>query len=454
MKRVILFLSLVLLVSGMAMGAGTVTLTFSDWHLTEPVWEQSLKEAIAMFEAENPDIKVQLDYVSYGEKETKYTTAIEAGVGPDVFHLHAYSLRSFMEKGYLYDITDFIDAEGPCWYGANFLDPWFPGTLELMGMEGRYYALPGDFMSVVLIYNKNLFAEAGLDPNSPPQTWDEFIEYAKKLTRDRDGDGKIDTWGFGTIGAIDPGFELRFSPVLFSHGGDYLAPDNKCAALNTDAAKEAIKLFVELNTVHKVIPPGVTAQNPGTVREQMAAEKIAMLFGSGWTAPIVNGINPDLNAFEVLEASPVPIKAGTSPEFSTTAWLSSWMINKNTKHPEEAWKLLKFITDKAQEEKWFHDNRVLSSRKDVSGGLEDVGITGYNELLYDKFAKVMAAELPHATFVPQIKEWPQIIEAVNIAVQEGITEAKSPEKALEDAYKRINDILSVYRESGETCPSF
>lgn len=450
-KIVLVSLLIAAVTAGLSLSAPKVTLVFSDWHLTEPVWEQSLKEGIAMFEAENPDIEVELDYVSYAEKETKYITAIEAGVGPDILHLHGYSLRSFIEKGYLYDITDFINAEGPTWYGEDFLDPWFPVTLELTRKDGRYYALPGDFMSMILIYNTELFKEAGLDPDSPPETWDRFQEYAERLTRDRDGDGAIDTWGFGTIGAISPGFELRFTPVLFSHGGDYLTPDNKCAALNSDAAKEAFEFFVELFTVHEVIPPGVTAQNPGTVREQMAAEKIAMLLGSGWTAPIVNGINPELNAFETLEATPVPIKAGTSPEFTTTAWISAWMINRNTDHPEEAWKLLRWQTSKPMTEKWFVDNRVLSSRRDVSGGLEGIG--GYNELLYDKFAKAMAAELPHSKFVPQIKEWPEIIENINTAAQEGFT-GKDPLDALEDAYNRINSILSVYREPGETCPAF
>ena len=67
---------------------------------------------------------------------------------------------------------------------------------------------------------------------------------------------------------------------------------------------------------------------------------------------------------------------------------------------------------------------------------------------------MIAAELAHAKFVPQLKEWPQIIDAVNAAAQEGVTGAKSPEKALEDAYNQINEILSVYRTSGETCPAF
>jgi multiple sugar transport system substrate-binding protein len=176
--------------------------------------------------------------------------------------------------------------------------------------------------------------------------------------------------------------------------------------------------------------------------------------GSGWTPPIVDTNNPDLGALEVLEAAPVPVKAGLEPEFSTTAWISAWMINRNTEHPEEAWELVKFITSKTMEEKWFDDANVLSSRRDVSGGLEDQGVEGYDTLLGDKFAKVNAAELAHAKFVPQLKEWPQIIEAVNTAAQEGVTGAKSPEQALEDAYNQINEILSVYRAAGETCPAF
>lgn len=418
-----------------------VELVFSDWHLAEPHWEKALKEAFVIFEREHPNIKIKLDVVSYGEKETKYATEIEAGVGPDVFHLHAYSIKSFIEKGYTYDMTSFVKAEG-----AGFTDAWYSQTMELMKKDGKYYAMPGDFMSMVLFYNKNLFREAGLDPARSPKTWDEFLAYAKKLTRDRNGDGKIDTWGFGTIGAIDPGFELRFTPILFSHGGSYLSENNKCSALNTPQAMEAMKYFNDLVTVHKVVPPGVTAQNPGTVRQQMANEQIAMLLGSGWTPPIVATNNPDLNALEVLEAAPVPVKAGTSPKFSTTAWLSAWMISPNTKHPEEAWELVKFITSKSMEEKWFKDARVLSSRKDVSGE--------YDELLSDKFAKIVADELGHAKFVPQLKEWPQIIEAINTAAQESFTGAKSPKKALEDAHDRINKILSVYRSSGDKCPGF
>jgi ABC-type glycerol-3-phosphate transport system substrate-binding protein len=414
-----------------------VTLVFSDWHLTEAHWEKALLEAFETFKAEHPNINLEMDYVSYGDKDTKYATEIQAGAGPDVIHLHAYSLRSFIERGFLMDLTPLIEQEG----GDAFLKPWYPQTLEMMQYEGSYYAIPGDFMSMALFYNTNLFQEAGLDPGKAPATWDEFLEDAKALTRDRDGDGQIDTWGFGTIGAIDPGFELRFSPILFGHGGDYLNEDYTCSALNTPEAKEAFTFFIEMFTKDGVIPPGVTAQNAGTVREQMAAEQIAMLLGSGWTAPIVDTSNPDLNAFEVLEVADVPIKAGTDPQFTTTAWLSAWAINPNTQHPEEAWELIKFITAKPQEQKWFEDARVTSARADVS--------EEYEPLVTDKFAKAIAGQLPKAKFVPQIKEWPQVIEAVNSAAQAAFTGDMTPEQALENAHNQINEILG-----GTSCPGF
>jgi len=84
--------------------------------------------------------------------------------------------------------------------------------------------------------------------------------------------------------------------------------------------------------------------------------------------------------------------------------------------------------------KWFKDAAVLSSREDVSGVSP--------EILTDKHAKVVASELAYAKFVPQIKEWPEIIDAVTTEVQNALIGVKTPEKALADAHKRVNEILA------------
>jgi multiple sugar transport system substrate-binding protein len=404
--------------------AEQVTLRFSDWHLTEDVWNKSLNEAMDIFHKRHPNIKVVLEPVSYKEKETKYTVESAAGRASDVFHVHAFSLPMFFSKGFAKDLTPFIEKEG-----SGFLDAWYPLPIKLMKHNGKMHAMPGDYMTMVLFYNTNIFKEAGLDPNKPPKTWDEFLVYAKKLTRDTDGDGKVDQWGFGTVGAKSPGFSMRFGPFIWSYGADYLTPDMKRSALDSSEANEAFKFFVELYTKHKVVPPGLTAMNPQEVRTQFAQKKVAMILGSGWTPPIVNKINPDLNAFEVLKCAPAPMKR----KQATAIWLSSWVMSPNTKHPNEAWELLKFITSKEMELKWFVDNRVTSARKDVSGVAP--------QILNDKFASVMASQLPNGKVEPQISQWPEIMDTFTTSIQESIVGMKSPKKALSEADKRTNAIL-------------
>ena len=362
MKKIIVAaITIVAVLAIFSIGSSTanqVSLRFSDWHLTEDVWNKSLNEGMKIFQQQHPNIKVVLEPVSYKEKETKYTVESTAGRAPDVFHVHAFSLPMFFGKGFAKELTPFIAKED-----SQFLDAWYPLPLKLMKYNGKVHALPGDYMTMVLFYNTQMFKDAGLDPNKPPKTWEEFLAYAKKLTRDTNGDGKIDQWGFGTVGAKSPGFSLRFGPFIWSFGADYLTPDMKGSALNTKEAKEAFSFFVELYTKHKVVPPGLTAMNPQEVRTQLAQKKVAMILGSGWTPPIVNKINPDLNAFEVLKCAPAPAKSKSA----TAIWLSSWVMSPNTKHPNEAWELLKFITSKEMELKWFVDNRVTSARQDVSG---------------------------------------------------------------------------------------
>ncbi len=405
--------------------AAQVTLRFSDWHLTEDVWNKSLNEGMDIFQKRHSNIKVVLEPVSYKEKETKYTVESAAGRAPDVFHIHAFSLPMFFSKGFAKDLTPFIEKEGP-----GFMDAWYPLPIDLMKSKGKIHAMPGDYMTMVLFYNTEMFKAAGLDPNAPPKSCDDFLDYAKKLTRDTDGDGKVDQWGFGTVGAKSPGFSMRFGPFLWSFGGDYLTPDMKHSALDSPEAKEAFSFFVELYTKHKVVPPGLTAMNPQEVRTQLAQKKVAMIMGSGWTPPIVNKINPDLKAFEVLKCAPAPIKR----KQATAIWLSSWVMSPNTKHPNEAWELLKFITSKEMELKWFVDNRVTSSRKDVSGVAP--------EILNDKFASVMASQLPYGKVEPQIKQWPEIIDTFTTSLQEAIVGMKTPDKALAEAHERINAILA------------
>jgi len=450
MRKVMKYLFLtVCCITIMGWGAvAKVTLVYSDWHLVEPVWEQSLKEAFAQFQKMYPDIEVVLDYVSLSEKTTKYATAMAAGKGPDIVHLQAHAeLYPFMSRGYLLDLTPYIEQEGP-----DFLSVWSEDVLKLCKIRDRFYSLPGDMDPLLLIYNERLFEEAGLNPDDPPETWDEFLAYAQRLTRDLDGDGVNDVWAYAFPGTISPSFQLRFMPFLYSFGADILTADYKCCALNSEAAKEAFQFLIDLDRKYGVMAPGASAMGAGHCRELMAFEKVAMLIGGPWALSIINDLNPELGAERVLRAAPVPVKAGYTGQARTTAELTTWAINANTKHPYEAWLLVKFLTSKSIQEKFWRDNRVIPSRLDVSGG---DGYSPYADLAADtRWSAVFAQELPHVRIVPQLDEWPEIIELVNVAAQEAWTGQKPALEALEDAYEAINRLLVSYRLPGEQCPPF
>ncbi|PIK73092.1 hypothetical protein CS379_10340, partial [Methylobacterium frigidaeris] len=95
-----------------ARAAAPVTLTYSDWHLAEPVWGRSLAEAFARFESENPDVKIRPEPVAYGQRDVRYATAFRGGRGPDVFALDSNPVKQFIREGWLLDLTPFLEKEG------------------------------------------------------------------------------------------------------------------------------------------------------------------------------------------------------------------------------------------------------------------------------------------------------------------------------------------------------
>ena len=396
---------------------GQVSLRLSAWHMTEKFWGQSINVAIELFKRQHPNIEIQQEPVAYGEMVAKYTTQSQQKSAPDVFTLPAFALGSFFHQGFVLPLDEFVKAEA-----AGFIDQWHNVALEACTYDGKLQAMPDEIMAMVLAYNSDMFRAARLDPDKPPATWDEFLAAAKQLTTG-------EQWGFGMLGAKDPGFPLRFNSVVWSFGGDFLTPDNTKSALDKPETLEAFNFYVGLSNEHGVIPPGATQANPQDVRTMMAQGKIAMKIGSGWTQTIVDGLNPQLKAFEVIRAAPMPQKR----EKVTTAFLKAIMISANTRHPQEAWEFVKFWTNRETATKWFKDNGVTPSRKDVAE---------LPEIKNSPFAGVVSGEVARARFEPLIPQWPQISDAFTTATQEALTKQKPPEQALADAHTRINQILA------------
>src|SRR4029450_914465 len=207
-----------------------------------------LKQIIADFEAENPDITIQLEEVPNADILTKLTAYAEGDDLPDIID-GQFGLASFISLDAALDITDRVESEG-------LRDSFIPVALQAgTDGEGRTLGLPFSPGTDALYYRLDHFEEAGLDPNAPPKTWAELAEAAKALTNPRGG-----RYGFGMYGKTHT---VRCIHFMQNNGpdGEMMRLDRDSGIwtilVNSPESIGAIEYMVSLARDEKVVPPNV-----------------------------------------------------------------------------------------------------------------------------------------------------------------------------------------------------
>ena len=142
-----------------------------------------IEQICADFNAENPDIVVEPVYTgNYDDTVTKIQTAIQGGTPPDVFVSLATQRFTMASTGMAMPLDDLIAADGE--EGQAYIDDFLDGFMLDSYVDGQIYSIPFQRSTMVLFYNKDAFEEVGLDPEDPPETWEEVVEYGQKLTNE------------------------------------------------------------------------------------------------------------------------------------------------------------------------------------------------------------------------------------------------------------------------------
>ncbi|MDX1429214.1 MAG: extracellular solute-binding protein, partial [Rhodothermales bacterium] len=175
-----------------ASDASRTQLTF--WHSFVSATIPALEELIEQFEAEHPEIDVRAQYVPTGDGLVqKLVAAVQSRTAPDIAWIHTDFLDKLVLADAIYPMRTFIDRSDGL--TEEELADFYPGLLQNASWRDTLYALPMEATSLALVYNKDLFRNAGLDPGRPPATWDELATFAQRLTRDSDGDGRTEQFG-------------------------------------------------------------------------------------------------------------------------------------------------------------------------------------------------------------------------------------------------------------------
>lgn len=300
--------------------AGPVEITYMMWGSPEElaVWQKIVDE----FQATTPNIKVKVDVADWDGYWEKLKTLYAGNTPPDVFAMDGPLFPDWYSRGVLLNLQPYIDAT------PGFLDGFYPVTLQNYKTKDGYFGLPRDFQTIVIFYNKDMFDKAGVAYPKPDWTMNDLRETAKKLTKDTNGDGKIDQWGFG---ADLWDMELFWSEAIWAYGGEIINPEHTKTLLGEGKARDAWHFIADMAVTDKSMPdPDTAAQYGG---DTFQAGVVAMWPIGHWAVPQYNG------AGFKFDVAPMP--AGPAGQ-ATSVNSAGFVIAKDSKHPKEAFEFLKF----------------------------------------------------------------------------------------------------------------
>ncbi|WP_148410116.1 ABC transporter substrate-binding protein [Murimonas intestini] len=291
-----------------------------------------LEKAISDFEAENPDIKIVETRSSWTDAPSQIMTSIVSGNAPDLIMCNTSMLAEYRGIGALADLSGYVSEET--------LDSFLPSAKAMITTEdGKIDGLPQEGCNWALFYRKDLFEEAGLDPEKPPKTWDEFLECAQALTKDTDGDGVIDQYGYAwpvqAENASD--YWVNFMQMC---GAEISAYENGewISKLSDEAAVKGTQLMTDLVQKYKVSPASIVDYDWEAVTNAFVSGEVAMMQNGAWVTGSVEEKGPELEG-----------KWGTAVLFDgpeQTAYRgypNTFNILEASEHKEETWRFLDYF---------------------------------------------------------------------------------------------------------------
>ena len=311
------------------------------WGLQSSEESKGQDAVVREFERRHPNIKVtMLSMGAGGMDPQKLMTSIAAEVPPDVIHQDRFTIGDWASRGAFMPLDDFLKKDP----GPIRKEDYFPACWAEAEYQGKVYAIPYGTDDRALYYNRALFREAGLDPDRPPRTWDELLQYALRLTR-KNPDGSFQRIGF--IPNYGNSWLYLYS---WQNGGEFMSPDGRrctlCNPRTAEALRYMVKVYDALGGVEKV--NAFQSGFQGAELDPFFIGKVAMKIDGNWVLNNIARYAPDLD----FGVAPAPVPAARlrgeppfrgQPKFITWSGGFSFAIPVGAKHPKEAWEFIKWM---------------------------------------------------------------------------------------------------------------
>jgi len=304
-----------------------VQLVYQDWR-TEwfPLMAQQMLEK---FHSTHPDIRVF--YVPDPvDVEESLLEDMQAGIAPDVFAACCSFFPILAQEGQTLDLRPYIESD----LDQDTIQDWDPVQYRaLQKRDGEHYGLPKYHGALALYYNKDLFDQFNVEYPDGSWDYDDYLEAMKRLTHDRDSDGRIDLWG----SIVDLSWD-RIQVHVNGWGGHFVDPDDSTRCRMGDPqALEAMEWLRARIWDDQVMAGPLDVQNMGT-QQAFISEKVAMAEDGSWALKNILS-----NAKFRVGLAPMPAGPARRVTLATT---DGFGIYRGTRYPQAAWELMKFLISK------------------------------------------------------------------------------------------------------------
>ncbi|GKX31891.1 ABC transporter substrate-binding protein [Vallitalea longa] len=391
-----------------------VTIQFATYGLLEKATEKFYTKVAKDFE-EKTNVKIEFVSYPYGDLKQQVLIKANSGDAPDVVHGESSAFSSYLNSGFIEPLDDLL--------GEDYVNDIYEGVRETMSSDGKLYAAPWICSTFLLVYNKDLFEQAGLDPNSPPKTYDEMIEYAEKLSELKDKEGNK-VFGLGSSTASVPVSGENVLSTMLSFGGN-VYNDKGEVEINTNENLKALKFYKELQE-QGLNPEAAKLKD---LRNLMAIGRLGMYFDQVWGTSGVIGINPEIK--DSLALGMIPSTDATDGASLLAA--HELHIMKDSKHKKEAAEFIKYLTSKEVLEEYYNTTLpFIVARKSVNEGLnlnDD-----FVEPVRDSMSQVIALYKQHPDMENALLEITSAAQRVTIGNE-------TPEEVIKKLDDKLKQVL-------------
>src|SRR6056297_1165563 len=374
---------------------------------------------VAEFEAQNPDISVNAIYAgNYDDTRIKALAALNSGEPAQLAVIAAIDAYDLIEQDLVVPFEDMIKTDAE----KAWLNGFYPALMANSKIEDKTWGVPFQRSTVVAYYNKDMFREAGLDPENAPTTWDELMEMGKALTNDDHHGLMIPSTGYPY---------WMFQALAIQNGQELMSNDGLTTYFDDPDTIEALEYWKSLSTEHGIMPEGTVEW--GTLRQAFLEGETAMMWHStGNLTAVKNNAEFDFG---------VAMLPGQERLGSPTGGGNFYLFKDSTEEEKRAaLELIKFMTAPEQAAKW-----------SIATGYMGVSPAAYETEALETYtadfppALVARDQLEHAVAEFSTFETARVRDGLNAAIQSALTGDKSPQEALAEAQAAAERQLRAYK---------